>query len=121
MGKMPFASAVRTRADAGEVRANAGLAEEDMFVVNEIAEDGIALAPAAFDVGAVSLRADLHGVAACAAVRAINFLAELGGAGAAGGEAFAGEHGGWLELADLFEILHDEAVPRPEHGDQQAE
>src|SRR5687767_1346639 len=119
MCQMPLACGVITRANAREVRADPRLAEKNMFVVHEITQDGVALAPAALDVGAVTLRAHLHRVACRTTIRAIHFLAELRGAGASSWKNFAGNQLRRLLPPNLLEILHDESIPRPKHRQQQ--
>ena len=63
------------RADVRQVGAEAQAAEQDRLVVEIILRDGAALSPAALEVRAESLRANLLAVAFHAAERAINLRA----------------------------------------------
>src|SRR5688572_19622647 len=101
------------RTGIGEVRSNADLAKENMSVINEILQDGISGSPAAFEVTAVALHANLHGVAGGTAVRPINILAGGGETTATARVGFACVESDRILPAKLFEVLANNPVKGP--------
>src|SRR5438132_1369602 len=95
------------RADISEVGPDAHLAEKNVAVVNEVLEDTVARAPAAFDIPAIIFHAHLHGVARRATVCAIDFLADLGDAGTSTGIGFTGVEFDWILPSQFLKVLAD--------------
>ncbi len=121
---VPVASAVagEAGADVAQVRAGAHGAEVNAFLVDVVAGDAAALAPAALDVGAVAGVADLLGVAVNAAEVAIDLLAADGLAGEALREGLAlvlVEHGLKVGVAEV--VRQDDARPAERDGEEDAE